>query len=265
MAAIGVWVGWYLAGSGEWRYAYLASLAVALVCGAGNALNDFLDIDNDRINHPHRPLPQDELNPASALIVFVLFNFIAILLGLMVNAAVTVTIIAGILLLVIYNLLLKRLLFWGNLAVSLLGGATFLVGGLSVSSASLTMIPRPLVPAAFAFLFHLGREILKDTADLEGDRLKGYRTLPSILSPQQARALVALIFGLLILLSMIPVFLQWYRPAYNILTIGLVDIPLIILIIRIFVVKDVDRLNVITGLLKFLMIFGLLAFILGKR
>ncbi|MCX6828750.1 MAG: geranylgeranylglycerol-phosphate geranylgeranyltransferase [candidate division Zixibacteria bacterium] len=265
MAAIGVSVGWYLAGSGGGRQVYLTSLAVALVCGAGNALNDFLDIENDRINHPHRPLPQGELNPASALIVFVLFNLTAIVLGLKVDAAVTVTIIAGILLLIIYNLLLKRLLFWGNIAVSILGGSTFLVGGLSVSSASLTMIPGPIVPAAFAFLFHLGRELLKDIADLKGDRLNGYRTLPSILSPPKAQALAALIFGLLILVSLIPILQGWYRPAYNIITIGLVDIPLIILLAAVFIVKDIDRLKVINSLLKFLMIFGLLAFILGKR
>ena len=265
MAAIGVWVGWYLAGSGGGRQVYLTSLAVALVCGAGNALNDFLDIENDRINHPHRPLPQGELNPASALIVFVLFNLTAIVLGLKVDAAVTVTIIAGILLLIIYNLLLKRLLFWGNIAVSILGGSTFLVGGLSVSSASLTMIPGPIVPAAFAFLFHLGRELLKDIADLKGDRLNGYRTLPSILSPQKAQALAALIFGLLILVSLIPILQGWYRPAYNIITISLVDIPLIILLAAVFIIKDIDRLKVINSLLKFLMIFGLLAFILGKR
>jgi geranylgeranylglycerol-phosphate geranylgeranyltransferase len=265
MAAIGAWVGWFLAGSGGGRQVYLTSLAVALVCGAGNALNDFLDIENDRFNHPRRPLPQGTLNPAFALIVFALFNLTAIVLGILVNPAVTATIIAGILLLIIYNLFLKRLLFWGNIVVSILGGATFLVGGLSVSFASLTIFPGPIVPATFAFLFHLGRELLKDVADLKGDRLNGYRTLPSIMSPQKVQALAALILGLLILVSLLPILQNWFRPAYGIITIGLVDLPLIILLVAVFIVKDIDRLKVINSLLKLLMMFGLFAFILGKR
>ena len=58
MAGVGVWLGGFLAGmeGGEWRL-ILASISATLVCGAGNAFNDFKDIEVDRINHPRRPLP----------------------------------------------------------------------------------------------------------------------------------------------------------------------------------------------------------------
>ena len=58
MAGVGVWLGGYLSGleGGEIRL-LLASIAAALVCGAGNALNDYLDIEVDRVNHPGRVLP----------------------------------------------------------------------------------------------------------------------------------------------------------------------------------------------------------------
>ena len=49
-----------------WSALLLAALSAALINGAGNAFNDLMDIDIDRINRPLRPLPAGCLSPSAA-------------------------------------------------------------------------------------------------------------------------------------------------------------------------------------------------------
>ncbi|MCP4706030.1 MAG: UbiA family prenyltransferase, partial [candidate division Zixibacteria bacterium] len=132
MAGVGVWIGWYLTSfTDNHTIVILASIASALVCGAGNSLNDYLDIEADKLNHPERPLPKGDLPPYIAILTMIIFNAVAIILGFMINFPVLVIIITAILLLFLYNFKLKKMPLVGNLIVSILGGALFLVGGLT--------------------------------------------------------------------------------------------------------------------------------------
>jgi len=75
MAGVGVWIGWYLTSYSEnHSIVILASVAAALVCGAGNSLNDYLDIETDKLNHPKRPLPRGDLPPYIAVLTTIIFN-----------------------------------------------------------------------------------------------------------------------------------------------------------------------------------------------
>ena len=159
LAGVGVWMGWYLTGLNTGKTdALLASLAAALVCGAGNAFNDYIDIEIDRINHPARPLPKGDIPAYLAVLTMLIFNVIALVLGIMVNAAVFLVVAVAVVLLLVYNLNLKKQPLSGNITVSLLGGATFIVGGLTVNMSYVGVLPGPLVPAVFAFIFNICRE-----------------------------------------------------------------------------------------------------------
>ena len=56
-SALAVFLGGYVAGTGEWLNVALAAVVTMLVTGAGNAWNDYLDVEVDRINQPQRVLP----------------------------------------------------------------------------------------------------------------------------------------------------------------------------------------------------------------
>ncbi|MDL5504003.1 MAG: UbiA family prenyltransferase, partial [Candidatus Methanoperedens sp.] len=73
------------AGSDVGKYALPVFLgfAVAFLFGiAGNAINDYFDYENDKINHPERPLPSGELKPGQALGFSMVFFAISFLLSL---------------------------------------------------------------------------------------------------------------------------------------------------------------------------------------
>ncbi len=264
MAGVGVWMGWFLSN----RLVigidiYLASLAAALVCGAGNALNDFLDVEADRLNHPERPLPRGELPLFLAVLVMLVFNIIAIILALIINIPVLIIVLGAVVLLIVYNFNLKKQPVWGNLSVSLLGAATFITGAMVINLNTLGEIPGPLVPAVFAFLFHFGRELIKDAADYEGDSRADYKTLPSIISERSMLAIISIVLITLIILTIGPVIYRWYRPVFGYIVVFLVDLPLLIMVIYLFSSSNPTKYKICSNIMKFLMLLGLIAFFVG--
>jgi len=266
LAGVGVWMGWYLTGHNTGKTeALIASLAAALVCGAGNAFNDYIDIEIDRVNHPTRPLPRGDIPPYLAVLTMLVFDIIAVGLSIMVNAAVLLVVIGAVVLLLVYNLNLKKQPLSGNVAVSLLGAATFMVGGLAVNTSNIGMLPGPLVPAVFAFLFHFGRELVKDTADCEGDRRAGFKTLAAMVSQNVMLALIAAVYLILIFLTYIPVYYDWFRPVFNYIVMVGVDLPLLISVLYLLISRNRDRFKNASNILKVLMLIGLIAFLLGRN
>lgn len=266
MAGVGVWLGGYLAnGGGKSVEIFLASLSAALVCGGGNAVNDYLDIESDRLNHPNRPFPKGDLPPYLAILTASIFNIAAIIIAATINSAILTIVVGSIILLTAYNFRLKKLPLMGNLIISILGGATFIVGGLAVDATSITMLPGPMVPALFAALFHLGREFIKDIADFEGDMKVDCKTLLSVLSQNSIMIILSVLYAILIILTLVPVYLDWYRPMYGYIALLLVDIPIIIILTYLWFSRSKARFSKGGSVLKLLMLFGLFAFLLGKN
>lgn len=264
LAGAGVWIGGYLSNiTGRDTEIYLASLAAALVCGAGNALNDYVDREADRTNHPVRPLPAGKLPAHTALLTAALFNVLAIAAVGFVNISVLGVALASIALLILYNVQLKGVPVIGNILVSILAGGTFMTGGLAAGGVVFAL-PGPIVPAIFAFLFHLGRELLKDVADYEGDKEAGLRTLPLNTSLGAVMGLVTVIYITLILLTFVPIYLKWFSSVYGFMAVLAVDVPLVMVIGYLWFSKSAHRQKRACRALKLLMLFGLLAFVGGK-
>jgi geranylgeranylglycerol-phosphate geranylgeranyltransferase len=266
IAAVGVWLGAYLADAEPFNInVLLASLTAALVCGAGNAVNDLVDIDIDRKTHPARPLAKGDLPAYSALLVAVIFTLFAITLSLLTNWKVLAAVLIASIFLLLYNFTLKKTPLWGNLVISFLSGLTFLVGGLAVDAPNILTPPGPIIPAIFAVLFHLGREWLKDINDVEADRNAGFKTMPIVFSFRFVLILTTLLYFLLIFLTVLPAAYRWYSWIYGYLVILLVDIPLLLMLIYLWVSKNRLKYQISGKFLKLLMAVGLIVFILGKN
>jgi geranylgeranylglycerol-phosphate geranylgeranyltransferase len=157
-----------------WVFVLLAATSTALVTAGGNVLNDVLDVEGDRTNHPDRPLVTGEVSvPAARTLASVLF-----VMGVAVavpvaweEPLVAVILAAAVGLLLAYEFRFKGAGFVGNLTVAFLTGAVFLYGGAAAGNAVV------LVPfASMAFLATLSREVIKDMEDVRGD--VGRATLP---------------------------------------------------------------------------------------
>ena len=199
-------------GLSDFRAEILFSMAVvASFTAAGNAYNDYFDREVDKKAHPERPLPSGTVTPyGTALSAVVLFALSAAL-SVFVNLWSVTIVVTSILVMVGYERFLKAEGLGGNLAISWLTGALFLFGGSAVDSLGLAWIL-----AALAFLATLGREIVKDIQDIEGDR--GSRvTLPMRIGTVKAGWVGSGAFLAAVGLSPLPYLLDllsiWYVPA----------------------------------------------------
>lgn len=174
----------------------LAAASSAMVTAGGNVLNDVLDVDGDRVNHPDRPLVTGAIRVATArilaaaLLVASLLTVLPIVLATPWVAVIWAVAVGALL---TYEFRFKALGLAGNLLVAFLTAAVFLYGGAAAGA------PALLVPfALMAFGATLSREVIKDMEDAEGDVDR--RTLPRVrgfgAATLVARAAVVVAIGL---------------------------------------------------------------------
>ena len=210
LTAVSVWVGALASGHPHATAGVAAAaVAAAAVAAAGNGLNDVLDLPADRVNRPDRPLPSGRLSPAAALVLSAALGTAGLGTAFVVGlapGAIAFAVAAG---LALYNWWWKRLGLPGNLLVSVLAAATFPYGAVAAGGGG-----RWWVPAAFALVYHLGREILKGAEDLEGDQRHGTRTLASLRGKRAAERVAAAVLAVTALAAPLPAFLGIYGWGY---------------------------------------------------
>jgi len=192
------------------QVAFSMSVVIAFTA-AGNSLNDYFDREVDKVAHPERSIPSGAVAPSAASAASVALFAIALILGIMINLWSVGIVITSIAIIVGYEKYLKAEGIAGNLAISWLTGALFLFGGAAVERLDLAWIL-----AALAFLATLGREIVKDIQDIEGDK-GSRRTLPMRIGTRKAGVLASVGFLAAVALSPAPYLLDllswWYVPA----------------------------------------------------
>lgn len=166
MSGVGAIIGAFLVTTIFAPQILLAFLAVFLITAAGNVINDYVDVDSDRINRPRRPMPLGQISKRNALMFAVLLFVSGILLALLINNILCLILaVVNSVLLVVYSTHLQNKVLFGNLAVAYLAGSTFLFGGAAAGDITL-----PLLLMLLAGLSTFSREIVKDLEDLKGDR-----------------------------------------------------------------------------------------------
>lgn len=237
--------------------ALIASMVGFLVAGGANAINDYYDIEIDRVNKPSRPLPSGKIPPGTArLLAFLLFGLalaLAALLGLSAFLiALILTVIAYL-----YAAFLKRSLV-ANPLVGLLCSMCVIYGGVTLDA------PLPgVLPGALVFLFITSREILKVVEDFEGDALAQARTIATVFGCTTALRCYYLTSLIALLVSFVPYVVGRFGAWYLFTILIGVDFMIIagmILIVRRPTYSSIRRALSLTKVSFFT---GLLAMFLG--
>jgi geranylgeranylglycerol-phosphate geranylgeranyltransferase len=236
----------------------LACISGGLIMAGSNTLNDLFDIEIDRINQPHRPLVIGKLTPVQARNIARLEFGSGIALSIFISLQALVVAVTVSLLIIMYSYKMKRLPLIGNFAVSLATAMAFIYGGIAVNR-----IQRTLIPAILAFLYHFGREIIKDIQDMKGDRHGNAKTLPLVYGENIALIVTTVIFLLLLGLLPLPFIFNWYKIWY--LGIVLAGVYPVIIFVIYSMWKDQSSWNLgfLSKILKADMVIGLLAIYLG--
>jgi len=235
---------------------FLACIVCFLIISAGNAMNDLVDFEIDKINRPTRSIPSGKLTKKEVIIgsavLFIIGDMASILLGIQI---LIITCLAS-LLIIIYNFNLKRKGISGNLLVAFLSGFPFVYGGIVIGKPIFTVIP-----FLFAFLLHLAREILKDIEDMTGDKIANSLSFPIKYGSKKAIRLAIGILSSLILVTILPSAIQLYNRVYLIGVIICIDIPVCIVMYKLL--KSEMYVSTANKLLKFSMVIGLGILVIG--
>lgn len=177
----------------SWGSLGIALGVVALSYAFANVDNDRLDLKVDRWAHPDRPLVRKEITSRQALGLEVCLGCMS-LLGSMVLGWETAGFVGGMLgIAMLYNRWGKHLPLVGNLMVATTASGVFPF--LMILAGTVVV---PLVAVwGMAFAFHLTREIVKDCADVEGDKVVGSRTLSLVWGRRKALLVALGVHGLL--------------------------------------------------------------------
>lgn len=237
----------------------LACFSGGLIAGAANVINDYFDIEIDKINKPKRPIAAGDVAPREGLIFSTILFLSGILLGYLINWYALVVSIFSSILLLFYSFKLKRTVLWGNISVSSATALAFLYGGIAVNRISYA-----LIPAIFSFFYHLAREIIKDIEDIQGDRADKILTLPIKYGEHVAQHLATWIYLFLILLTIIPYLLKLFGLYYLIIVIAIVDLIIVYVLFSMWRNPDPKNLSKLSMILKLNMFAGLLAIYAGR-
>lgn len=237
----------------------LACLSGTLIAAGANAVNDYFDLEIDRVNKPSRPLPRGAISPGKAHTFALILFGVGVVLGATIHVTGLVIALGSFCLLYFYSFCLKRTPVWGNVTVAFVSGLAFVYGGLAVGR-----IGSALIVGIFAFFYHWSREIIKDIEDVEGDRSQGLKTLPIVNGVRTALVWTTTLFVILISLTFIPYILKIFSIAYLIVVILCVNLFLVYVMVSMWRRPEPVHLGRLALWMKFDMFFGLLAVYLGR-
>jgi geranylgeranylglycerol-phosphate geranylgeranyltransferase len=243
----------------------LRELLLGFACGfflsgAALTLNDYFDIEVDRVNAPKRPIPAGLLTPSDVIVLTIAATLIGLIAAFFIGTLAFIISIIFWMIGVLYNWRFKANGLWGNLMVAASVGITFILGGIAVG--------QPLNKTVWffgliAFLIDLAEEIAGDAMDMEGDRQRDSKSIAIRLGRDSALRITGFLFILVALLSYVPLILGWLGVTY-LLLVCVMNIAVILFTIRLLRSQTSGEGRSAMRGIYLSILFGMLAFIVGE-
>ncbi|MCB9088528.1 MAG: UbiA family prenyltransferase [Calditrichae bacterium] len=243
----------------------LGFLSIFCISATALILNDYFDLEIDRVNSPERPLPSGIVTKQDV----VLLSIGVAMLGLIASYLISFTALLISLFVwmigFLYNWRFKRSGLWGNLMVSFSVGMTFIFGGISVSVPFAKMV---WFFAVIVALINVGEEIAADAMDVQGDRQAGSQSLAVVLGPERALRISAAVFMAVVGISSLPFWRDWLDWIY-LLPISIMDGVILYSTAKLLNPQTADRRRYVRwiylGGLAAILIFILIRFALASN
>jgi 4-hydroxybenzoate polyprenyltransferase len=200
----------------HWRL-FVAAVATACVAAGGYIINDYFDVQIDRINRPTQQLVGKRVPRRRALLLHWILSTVGVLLGVWAGQKVGLLELVAASLLYLYSAVLKRSPGWGNALIAGLTASGLLVPWLIFGHA------RPVlwVYVGFSFLVSMLREIIKDAEDMRGDAAFGCRTIPLVYGLPTTRRWARTLLVLLVAAAIgLPVLTNSMAALYNLVLLA---------------------------------------------
>ena len=222
-------------------------------------LNDYFDLESDRINAPNRPLPSGIVSKSEIIYLTVFTTLLGLYSAFVLGMSVLIIGIIFWIIGILYNWKLKRTGLLGNIMVASSVAITFIIGGIAVGNPwNVTVWSFGLM----AFLVDLGEEISADAMDLEGDKLQNSKSIAIVWGRKVALKVSSLLFGLVILVSFFPLIFGNLGNIY-LLAMAIIDANIIYFVYKLLKSKtDAEGRKYIIGIYRGIMV-GIVVLLLG--
>lgn len=246
MTAVAVYIGAVVAGASLTTSVALGMVSVFLICAGGMAINDYYDVEADKVTKKKkRPVAKGAIPKENALIIAVVLSLIGLVSAYLISMPAFYIALFAAIVLFSYSSKLKRIIFVGNIAISLLVALSFVYGAVIVGSAFAVFFL-----ALLAFLANMGREIYKDIEDVLGDKKIGRKTLALHIGVLNAKSIASAFILAAVALSFVPFFL----------TLDYVYLFFVVIADTVFIGAIISPLALRTRLCKIAMVIALVAF-----
>lgn len=245
----------------DYKIILVAGFTGLLVNAGGNIINDYFDVEIDKTNRPQRALPSGKTTPLFVLNSYVVVTYFAIVMAFFnLNIDAFIIVVITSLMMFLYSYLFKKIAFVGNLVVAFFTGMAFLFGSVVVSN-----VYCGIIPAVFAFLISLMRELVKDVEDIKGDKLANISTYPIKYGVNATVKLITITGVVLIISTTVPFLLKIYNVYYFIFVSIFVNGILVFVISSLKKSTSQSTISKMSKLLKIGMVMGVIAILIGTK
>jgi len=240
-------------------------LIFGFICGffmAGSALvlNDYFDYEVDKVNMPERALPSGLVTKSEVIALTIIASLLGLGSALALDSLAFALAVLFWIIGFLYNWKFKQHGLLGNLMVASSVGVTFIIGGIAVGDPWNKLV---WFFALIAFLIDFGEEIAGDAMDVDGDKLRGSKSIAILLGKQFALRISASVFFLVVALGFVPILLGWLDVRYFIL-VAVAGLAVGYFAVKLVKSKTPQEGRRIMRNIYLSPLFGLLAFIVGN-
>ena len=263
---------------------FLLVAASVLIAAGGYIINDYFDINIDRVNKPGKMVVEKIIYRRWAILLHIFITTVGVLLSLYVSIKTNyLIIIANIfctILLWFYSTTFKKKLLSGNMIISALMAWTIIVLYFAVNTKFYSlqnMQPEIKIAmqriykfaalyAGFAFIISLIREVVKDIEDMEGDAKYNCKTMPIAWGVPAAKVFVGvwmlvLIGGLGVLAFYVLQLGWWFSSLY---CAALLIAPLVWVLYQFYKAQSSAQYHRISSMIKIIILLGILSMLFFK-
>jgi geranylgeranylglycerol-phosphate geranylgeranyltransferase len=191
----------------------LAFLSLAFLVAAFNTLNCVIDVNVDKINKPHRPIPSGKISGKNALIYSLILYAISLAIAYQLTIEFFLIILASTILTIFYSM--PKVRFKKRFLVNNLTGGIFYGLLCPLAGWALTPVnPIPIYLIIFVFLLSLSLSLTKDFEDVIGDKAYAIKTIPTIFGIRNAARLFSILIVLAFVYIMFLVGFNLVKPEF---------------------------------------------------
>ncbi|MFN0151489.1 MAG: UbiA prenyltransferase family protein [bacterium] len=193
--------------------AFVGAASAAILNAASNIINQYFDLEIDRINKPKRPLPAGRVSIPAAWVFTILLYVASFITAALVNVQFLVIVLITAFVTYAYSGPPFRTKRWGilaNLTIALPRGCLLMVAGWTSTRPETMWTAEPWFIGMIFGLYVLGAATTKDFSDMKGDEEGGCRTLPIVYGVRRSAKIIAPFF-------VFPFLLMWVGASAGIL------------------------------------------------